>query len=84
MPVMDGFEATHTIRLLEQERAANLQPSNIIALTGLSSERDESQALESGMYLFLTKPVMLKSITKILDEWGEKGLQSQSRRMQAV
>ncbi|KAJ5178866.1 hypothetical protein N7492_002076 [Penicillium capsulatum] len=84
MPVMDGFEATRAIRLIEKERAANLQPSNIIALTGLSSERDESQALESGMDLFLTKPVTLKSITKILDEWGEKGLQSQSRRMQVV
>lgn len=78
MPIMNGFEATRAIRMLEKERAVALQPSNIIALTGLSSARDETEALDSGMDLFLTKPVTLKSITKILDEWGEKDSQARS------
>lgn len=85
MPTMNGFEATRAIRLLEKERAEHgLPPANIIALTGLSSARDESEAIESGMDLFLTKPVTLKSITKILDDWSEKGLRGQSRQVQGV
>lgn len=75
MPIMNGFEATRAIRLFEKERPGALHPSHIIALTGLSSARDEAEALESGMDLFLTKPVTLKSITRILDEWGERDLQ---------
>lgn len=79
MPVMNGFEATRAIRSLERDTDKGLQPSTIVALTGLSSARDESEALESGMNLFLTKPVTLKSITKILNEWAEKGSQDPSR-----
>ncbi|KAJ5593996.1 uncharacterized protein N7459_000204 [Penicillium hispanicum] len=79
MPVMNGFEATRAIRSLEKDGRNYLRPSVIIALTGLSSARDESEALESGIDLFLTKPVTLKSITKILNEWSEKVLTDQNR-----
>ena len=77
MPVMDGFEATRNIRAIEKERNNGQKPATIIALTGLSSKKDESIALESGMDLFLTKPVTFKQVSKILDEWegnkpGEK------------
>ncbi|KAE8377168.1 hypothetical protein BDV26DRAFT_264305 [Aspergillus bertholletiae] len=73
MPVMNGFEATRAIRAIEKERDC-CTPATIIALTGLSSSRDESEALTSGVDLFLTKPVSFKEVARLLDEWAEKGL----------
>ncbi|KAJ5973226.1 hypothetical protein N7481_010436 [Penicillium waksmanii] len=73
MPVMDGFEATRNIRAIEKERNTGEKPAIIIALTGLSSHKDESEAIESGINLFLTKPVAFKQVTKILNEWQERG-----------
>lgn len=72
MPVMNGFEATRAIRSLENERGSR-KPATIIALTGLSSARDETEALASGVDLFLTKPVALKEVSRLLDEWEDKG-----------
>ncbi|KAL3470939.1 hypothetical protein BJX99DRAFT_250784 [Aspergillus californicus] len=70
MPVMNGFEATRAIRALEKERGSKQStPAIIIALTGLSSERDESEALASGFDLFITKPVSFKGVSKLLAEW---------------
>ncbi|KAH8690517.1 hypothetical protein BGW36DRAFT_56778 [Talaromyces proteolyticus] len=75
MPVMNGFEATRAIRVLENERDAQ-RPATIIALTGLSSARDETEALTSGVDLFLTKPVSLKEVSRLLEEWQPKQLDS--------
>lgn len=69
MPEMDGFEAARTIRALEKERSPDSNPAIIIALTGLSSPEDELKALESGMDMFLTKPVSFKNVGKLLKEW---------------
>jgi CheY-like chemotaxis protein len=71
MPVMNGFEATRSIRALEKLRGQDSNPSVIIALTGLSGSNDEAEALNSGMDLFLTKPVTFKNVSKILDKWSE-------------
>lgn len=71
MPVMNGFEATRAIRSLENERDER-RPATIIALTGLSSARDETEAMTSGVDLFLTKPVSLKEVSRLLDEWHPK------------
>ncbi len=70
---MDGFEATRAIRAIEKERGSECStPAIIIALTGLSSSRDESEALASGIDLFLTKPVSFKEVSRLLDEWRMK------------
>ncbi|PYH93400.1 sensor histidine kinase/response regulator [Aspergillus ellipticus CBS 707.79] len=71
MPVMNGFEATRAIRAIEKERGEDYQPALIIALTGLSSSRDEAEALASGVNLFLTKPVSFKEVSRLLTEWEE-------------
>lgn len=71
MPVMDGFEATRAIRSLEKERDC-CSPAFIIALTGLSSSADQSEALASGIDLFLTKPVSFKEVSRLLKEWAVK------------
>lgn len=75
MPVMNGFEATRSIRSLENERGEQ-KPATIIALTGLSSARDETEAMTSGVDLFLTKPVSLKEVSRLLDEWKPKEIDS--------
>lgn len=75
MPVMDGFDATRSIRALEKQRGIDSPTSTIIALTGLSGSNDELEALGAGMDLFLTKPVTMKNVSKILDQWQERGLQ---------
>ncbi|KAK2029217.1 hsp90-like protein [Colletotrichum zoysiae] len=69
MPVMDGFEATRRIRAIEAEQG--FTRCHIFALTGLASTSAQQEAFASGIDLFLTKPVRLKELGKIL---GTKGV----------
>ncbi|KAK2602761.1 hypothetical protein N8I77_009268 [Diaporthe amygdali] len=64
MPLMDGLESTRKIR--EVERADKIKPATVIALTGLASATIQREAIASGMDIFLTKPVNLKSLQQIL------------------
>jgi CheY-like chemotaxis protein len=68
MPVMDGFEATRQIRAHESRQG--LGAVCIIALSGLASEDAHKEAFGSGMDLFLTKPVKLKSLGSLLESRG--------------
>ncbi|CAI6082581.1 unnamed protein product [Clonostachys chloroleuca] len=68
MPVMDGCEATRCIRAFEAKE--RLQPVPIIALSGLSSDEAHREAFESGMDLFLTKPVKLMTLKELLQSKG--------------
>ncbi|KAF7718723.1 Uncharacterized protein PECH_004295 [Penicillium ucsense] len=79
MPVMNGFEATRAIRALERESDGR-KPAIIIALTGLSSSRDESEALSSGVDFFLTKPVSFREVSRLMDEWEKDGLASEKKK----
>jgi CheY-like chemotaxis protein len=77
MPILDGFGATRQIRQIERARkdkaaregATAPSPALVIALTGLASSRDQSEAFTSGVDLFLTKPVAFKEVGKMLDNW---------------
>ncbi|CAD6578204.1 MAG: hypothetical protein ASARMPRED_008641 [Alectoria sarmentosa] len=81
MPVMNGFEATRAIRDIEEARSHNRRddegnrpsPALIIALTGLASSRDQSEAFTSGVDLFMTKPVSFKEVGRLLDNWEAHG-----------
>lgn len=64
MPRLDGMAATRLIR--QHERESGLESATIIALTGLASAAIQREAYESGMNLFLTKPVTLKELKHIL------------------
>ncbi|KAH8723063.1 hypothetical protein GQ44DRAFT_761306, partial [Phaeosphaeriaceae sp. PMI808] len=55
MPVMDGMTSTRFIR--DFEKAHNISPAHIIALTGLTSASAKLEAWTSGVDEFLTKPV---------------------------
>ena len=79
MPVMNGFEATRRIREIEREHCAELPPMEtppsclIIALTGLASARDQSEAFMSGFDMYITKPVSFAEISRLLDNWEANG-----------
>ena len=75
MPVMSGFESSRLIRAYEAEH--DLPGCHIIALTGLASASAQQEAFASGIDLFLTKPVKLKELSKIL---ASKGLAYERRR----
>ena len=76
---MNGFEATRAIRDMEDARRQNSAPGKatspafIIALTGLASSRDQTEAFTSGVDLFMTKPVSFKEVGKLLDNWETHG-----------
>lgn len=71
MPVMDGLDATKHIRNFEKERDFKREKCvTIIALTGLGQADIQSDAIGSGMDLFLTKPVPLKALAPLIKEAG--------------
>ena len=65
MPNMDGMLASSEIRKFEHQNRLNR--TTIIALTGLASTDVQEQAILSGIDLFLTKPVPLKSLKALID-----------------
>lgn len=68
MPVMNGFEATRAIRSFEENN--NLRPVSIIALTGLASDNAQRGAIDSGVDLFLTKPIKMRQLSEALTSRG--------------
>lgn len=66
MPIMGGLESTRHIRAFE--RANAIEPTTVIALTGLASASAQQEAYSSGIDTFMTKPVKLKELAKILSE----------------
>ncbi len=66
MPVMDGLEATRMIRL-----CLNEQPI-IIAMTANAMQGDRQECLQAGMDDYISKPVKLEVMGKMLEKWGTK------------
>lgn len=67
MPVMDGYEATRRIR--DRERTH----TPIVALTAGVLDGDRQRCLEAGMDDFLSKPVRLEDLERVLSGWAPKG-----------
>ena len=63
MPVMNGYEATEVIRSLPDE---NLCKIPIIAMTANAFDEDKEKAFESGMNAYLSKPINIEDLMKIL------------------
>jgi CheY-like chemotaxis protein len=61
MPRMDGLEATRKLR-----SEPDFRYTPIIALTALAMPSDREHCLEAGMDEYITKPVNLKALLKII------------------
>lgn len=46
-----------------------IRPALVIALTGFSSQNDQEMAFDSGMDIFMTKPVRFRDVGSILEGW---------------
>jgi signal transduction histidine kinase/CheY-like chemotaxis protein/HPt (histidine-containing phosphotransfer) domain-containing protein len=66
MPVMDGLEATRSIR---RELGPGEQPI-IIGTTAYAMEEDRKRCLESGMNDHLSKPIRLTDLQQRISRWG--------------
>ena len=66
MPVMDGYEATRTIRAMRREDVKALP---IIAMTANAMEEDKEAALKNGMNAHISKPLNIELFLEILGKY---------------
>ncbi len=67
MPELDGYKATQSIRVREQQNGGQRIP--IIALTANALEGDREKALAAGMDDYLSKPFTLEQLSTTLSRW---------------
>lgn len=63
MPVMDGYDATQKIRVLPEQKKAEIP---IIAMTANAFSEDRNRALDAGMNGFVSKPVDMNDLVPII------------------
>ena len=66
MPIMDGYEATRTIRALPRNDVKTLP---IIAMTANALEEDKEAALKNGMNAHIAKPIDMDIFIKVLGQF---------------
>ncbi len=66
MPIMDGYEATRTIRRLPRQDVKNLP---IIAMTANALEEDKEAALKNGMNAHIAKPLDMDIFISVLKKF---------------
>ncbi|HLP18076.1 MAG TPA: ATP-binding protein [Bacteroidota bacterium] len=65
MPVMDGYDATRTIRTEQGETRHTI----IIAMTANALEGDRELCLAAGMDDYVSKPLTLRSLRQVIGRW---------------
>lgn len=66
MPIMDGYEATRTIRKLPRKDAKNVI---ILAVTANAFAEDIIEAEKAGMDDYVSKPIDFKELQKVLNKF---------------
>ena len=66
MPVMNGYEATKTIRLLSRKDVKKLP---IIAMTANALEDDKEAAFKCGMNAHIAKPLDIENFISVLQKF---------------
>ncbi len=67
MPEMDGFEATRALRQLEAQGARPRLP--VVAITASAMRGDREACLAAGMDDYISKPVQVAELTRVLQRW---------------
>lgn len=62
LPIIDGYEVARRMR------AAGLNSSLLIALTGYGREEDRERAHQAGFDMHFTKPIELDTLQKVLEQ----------------
>lgn len=71
MPDLDGYEATRRIR--ELEASGELKTHIIvIALTANAMQDDRERCLHAGMDDYMSKPINVDQLTRVLETWATK------------
>lgn len=65
MPIMDGYEATSTLRRLDHEKGSLV----IVGLTANTLPGDRQKCLDAGMDDYLPKPAFQKDLAMIFEKW---------------
>ncbi|MDH5184960.1 MAG: response regulator [Gammaproteobacteria bacterium] len=65
MPVMDGFDATETIRKHEGEN----EHITIVAMTANAMQGDRDRCMQVGMDDYISKPIKKDALTEMLQRW---------------
>ena len=68
MPVMDGFEATQSIR--DWEKRNKLSETSIVALSAHILPQQKALCMDSGMNDYIEKPIELSTLRNKLMEWA--------------
>jgi PAS domain S-box-containing protein len=71
MPEMDGYLATSEIRKQEPRETHAV----IIALTASAMKGDRERALAAGMDDYITKPVRVDELARVLNRWASESVQ---------
>ena len=71
MPVMDGYEATRTLRARERETEG--KRLTVVALTANAMEGDSDSCLAAGMDDYLSKPFTIQRLGDVLAKWLSAG-----------
>ncbi|MCM1991206.1 response regulator [Oceanirhabdus seepicola] len=64
MPVMDGYECTYEIRMLEGDK----KHTTIIAMTANAMEGDYEKCIEAGMDEYISKPINFDTMFNMIEE----------------
>lgn len=67
MPLLDGYEATRQLRQREQSHHYHHTP--IIGITAFAMTGDRQKCLDAGMDDYLSKPVRIHELEKLLEKW---------------
>jgi len=73
MPVMDGYAATAAIREREGEGEGERTHIPIIAMTAAATKGEREKCLAAGMDDYLSKPVELDELGRVLEHWVAPG-----------
>lgn len=69
MPVMDGFDATKSIRSFEELKGGRVP---IVAMTANAMRGDQERCLQVGMDDYLAKPVKIDTFKSMIAKWGAR------------